>query len=191
MFEYELVTPPANSDAVCTLAQAKQACSVLDDDWDDFIQLAINSAVAVLDGPHGMLGMAIADQEWTVRCGPAGVTRVLELPFGPVTEVTAIATHDGTTLTTQDLAEYRILYSKFRTTIEPVSGVWPSMADRADALQITFNAGAAEPAANITMAVCGLVAHWFENRGAVAVGTITSRMEFSLESQLANERRFW
>src|SRR5436190_13362613 len=140
LFEYELLTAPAAEPV--SHAEGKAACRVLHDDENTYLELLIAAAISLLDGPTGYLGQAIVDQEWKVRCGPSGVCGALALPFGPVSEVLAIAAHDGTTLNSQDLSDFRILYGKFNTTIEPVSGSWPSMADRADALQITFTAGA-------------------------------------------------
>lgn len=196
-FEYELVTAPASEPI--TLAEAKSACRVLSTDEDSFIALLVSAAVALLDGPLGYLGQAIVDQKWTVRCGPAGVCGALALPFGPVSAVTGLKTHDGTTLNTANLADYRILYGKFTTTIEPISGTWPALADRADALQVTFQAGAADAgpvvksvSASVKLALLGLVAHWFNNREAVVVGAGITATEVPLgvEAMLINERRF-
>lgn len=184
LFEYQLDTAPA-ADPI-TLAEAKAACRVTHDDEDSYLALLIDGAVALLDGPTGYLGQAIVEQTWTVRCGPSGVERVLSLPFGPVSDVTAIKTHDGTALTTHDLADFRILFGKFDTTIEPISGQWPAMADRADALQITFKAGASSVAAvpaTIKQAVLMQVAHWYDNRDSADLAP-------GLPGVLVNERRF-
>lgn len=195
LFDYELVTPPADNDAVCTVAEAKVACAIDSSEHDTFVQDLIDAALALLDGPLGYLGQAIDDQEWTVRCAPKYVGKTLELPFGPVSEVTSIKTHDGTTLNTATLADFRISYSKFRTLITPNSGAWPTMADREDALQVTFNAGAvaggpvtAVPP-TIKQAVRMLVAYWYDQRETVLIGDVSSEVEFGLRALLVNERR--
>lgn len=196
VFDYELVTPPGSTDAIATTAEAKVACGVTHGEHDSFIADLIAAAVALLDGPLGYLGQAIDDQVWTVRCSPDEVDGTLKLPFGPVSEVTAIKTHDGTTLNTATLDDFRISYSKFGTVITPNSGSWPTMADREDALQVTFNAGAASGGPvtavppTIKRAVLMLVAHWYRHRETVLVGSISKEVEFGLQALLANERNF-
>lgn len=196
VFEYELVTAPADTDGIATTAEAKVACGVTHSEHDTFIADLIAAAVALLDGPMGYLGQAIDDQEWTVRCAPGNVSGTLKLPFGPVSEVTAIKTHDGATLNTATLGDFRISYSKFGTVITPNSGSWPTMADREDALQITFNAGAAVGGPvkavppTVKRAVLMLVAHWYRQRETVVIGSISKEVEFGLQHLLANERNF-
>jgi len=190
-FEYTLVTPPAATPV--SLAEAKAACRVLHSDEDTYITLLIAAAVGMLDGPSGYLAQAIVAQSWTLTSGPTGISGKITLPFGPVSAVTAIKTHDGTALNTATLGDFRVLTSKFRTTIEPISGSWPTMADRDDALQITLTAGAANAdavGAHIKQAILLLVAHWFRNRETVLVGSISKEIEMGLQALLVNERRF-
>lgn len=197
LFEYELVTSPAAGPI--GLDEAKAACRIEHDDEDGFIQDCIDAAVALLDGPFGMLGRAIVTQSWTLRCAAKGVAGRIELPLCPVTQVTAIKTHDGETLNTQTVAEWDVQLARFSTLLYPPNGAWPAMdATRVDALQVTVSAGG-DPAlaagaigcvpASIKQAVKLLVAHWHANRGLVTVGSITQEIEFGLLALLANERR--
>lgn len=87
-----MITPP--TDQVVTLAEAKLHLRVDGEDEDSLIQGLIDAAVAYLDGADGVLGRALAPQEWeVVFCGSApGV-----LPLVPVINSEVPVTADGET----------------------------------------------------------------------------------------------
>jgi len=72
--------------------------------------------------------------------------------------------------------------------IEPaVDKVWPATKDRYDAVQITFSCGSTcnvNVPYTIRQAIKLLVAHWYENREAVLIGTISKEIELGLQSLL-------
>lgn len=64
---------------------------------------------------------------------------------------------------------------------------WPDLSGEANAIRIRFTAGTGKPTdvpATIRLAVLQLVAHWFENRESVVIGTITSEVPVSAKALL-------
>jgi uncharacterized phiE125 gp8 family phage protein len=70
---------------------------------------------------------------------------------------------------------------------------WPATATRPDAVTVTWTCGFGATAdalpASIVHAVKLLVTHWHENRGPVAVGTISSDLAWSLDQLVAPHRK--
>jgi len=195
MIEYE-IEQAAAGDAAITLADAKAACRVLHDDEDVYLQLLIDAASSMVDGPFGYLGQAVTTQSWKIRF-PGSTVRgqgILSLPFGPVASITTIKTFDGTTLSADLKADFELQGGRFTPAIAPKAGTqWPDLADRWDALQIEFVAGdlvAAVPA-RIKQALLMIVAHWFMNREATLIGSISKEIEIGVLGLLQNDRRTW
>lgn len=166
MVEYELEQLVLPTEAV-TLAEAKAACRVLHDDEDDFIQHLVDSATALIDGPFGYLGRAIITQQWRASFPRGSVSGggALALPFGPVESIDTIKTFDGTTLSADLKADFELFGRQWAPVIKPKSGInWPSLADRPDALQVEFTAGAAAAAAPVKQAILMMVARWYRHR---------------------------
>lgn len=71
---------------------------------------------------------------------------------------------------------------------------WPALYAREDAVLVEYITGASSVAlipAPLVQAVSLLVAHWYDQRGAVVVGTITKEIEFGVEALCSPFRRAW
>jgi uncharacterized phiE125 gp8 family phage protein len=71
-------------------------------------------------------------------------------------------------------------------------GTWPAGLEDNDAVIVRWwggygTTGASVPAA-VRHAMLMLVGHWYENRGAVLVGSISKQLEFAVESLLSSQR---
>lgn len=189
-FLLEQVTAPTQA---VTLAEAKMAARVRHDDEDSLFTLLIGAAIDVIDGPFGYLGQAISAQRWKVSYGRGAIngTAALELPFGPVTSIVSIRTFDGTTLAADVKANFDFYADRFNARLRPKAGFsWPTLADREDALQISFDCGDAVVRRSTKQAILMLVAHWYANRETVLVGTVSKEIEMGAFALLQNERRF-
>lgn len=90
MIRHELVTGPA--DPVVPLSAVKVHLRVDGDEEDELIQSFTDAATQMLDGPSGVLGIALSPQTWRA------VFREGEevcLPLGPVISQTEPVTADG------------------------------------------------------------------------------------------------
>ena len=88
----KLISGPA--DPVVSLDEAKLHLRVDGDDENMLIQGFIDAAVAYLDGADGVLGRALAPQEWEVTfCG----SKAGDLPLVPVIDSQQPVTADGET----------------------------------------------------------------------------------------------
>ena len=186
----EQVDEPATEPV--SLAEAKMAARVLHDDEDDLFTHLIAAATGLVDGPFGYLGQAIITQSWRVSYpqGAVNGNAALALPFGPVASIVSIKTYDGTTLSDDIKADFDLFKDRFNARIKPKTGNnWPALADREDALQIEYIAGEDAAKASIKHALLMIIAHWYENRETVLVGSITKEIEYGALALLQNERR--
>jgi uncharacterized phiE125 gp8 family phage protein len=141
-----VVTAP---EPIVTLAEAKQFLRVIGDHDDAYITRLIKAATEVLDGPTGILGRALGEQQWeaTWDSFKGWHLRGLRLPIFPVISVDEIAYRSAA-----DVAEYDTVipaadYSVFGigdavvgSHITSVPG-WPSIVEFPDAVRVRFTVG--------------------------------------------------
>ncbi len=94
---------------------------------------------------------------------------------------------------TLDAAAYQVDTVSEPGRILPAYGLtWPSARIQANAVTITYTSGYGATAAvvpkAIRQAILMLVAHWFENREPVVVGTITSEIPMTVKALLGPYR---
>jgi uncharacterized phiE125 gp8 family phage protein len=127
-------------------------------------------------------------QTWDLflDCFPAEI----EIPFPPLQSVTHIKyiDTDGNEQTLS-ASNYTVDSSSFIGRIVPAYGEsWPSIRYVPNAVNVRFVAGYGDAASDvpetIKLAMKMLIAHWYENRETVKVGTITKAIEFSYEALL-------
>lgn len=173
-----LETAPAT--ALITLDEAKQQVRRDDDDDNAILTRLIAVVMSRLDGVDGILGRALITQTWSESFDafPAGATLCLSLaPVIDVTSVTYFDTDDQEQ--TFPGANYSAFNRSRRGYVKlGYNSAWPSSYERDDAVTVTYQAGygaaASDVPAAIKHAAMMMLAHYYENREAVLVGTISS-----------------
>jgi len=119
---------------------------------------------------------------------PLGRDR-LYLPSPPLASVTSVSYYDtaGDAQTLEETTDFTVMApSDEQGWIVPiVNTYWPTTQDRDDALTVRFTAGYADRDAvpeRAKHAIRLLFGHWWENREAVAIGTISSEIELSVRT---------
>lgn len=116
----------------------------------------------------------------------------LVLPKPPLQSVSSVQYVDGDGAT-QTWASSNYIVDTYSDPgrITPAYGkFWPSPRDQVNAVTIQFVAGytsAANVPATIRQALLMLVAHWYENREAALVGTISKEIEFAVTDLVRGE----
>lgn len=180
------------------LQTAKVHLRILDDDSfdveiDDLV-LSVTAQLDVDDAGQGGLAFPLGLQVWGMFQAkfPAGQ---IDLPFSGIEKITSVKYWD-TAGQQQTLAadQYILAGSGGARCLVPLSGVyWPSVADRPDAVEITFEAGHAtmELVPNdIKRAAKLLIGHYFENHSEVVVGTVSVKIQAGVDSLLQRYRRY-
>jgi uncharacterized phiE125 gp8 family phage protein len=166
-----VLTLSQESDPLVSVADIKPHCRIDHSDDDAYLTSLIAAAQAVIDGPYGMVGKAIATQQWTLTQSLlTGKTR-LPIPVLPFRDVVSLKYYDANNVQqTIDLsADFVVFGNEDFGYIEPLVS-WPAMYDRPDAIELVFHAGFGDVAdcpQNLIHAVKMLVAHWYENRETV------------------------
>lgn len=137
------------------------------------------------------IGRTLINRTYTLRrdCFPAGC--FLELKFPPLASVTEVRYYDAdNTLQTLAAEKYQTIADHFLSSgLELLpDNEWPTTTIRSDAVQVEFVAGYGSSSSSVPAAakhaIKMLVGHWYENREAVVVGTITKEIEIGVEGLL-------
>lgn len=172
------VTPPTVEPV--TLSEAKAHCRVDATEDDAYLATLIRAA---REWVEAYLDRTLVRTQWEVRMDDVFVGAV-ELPRPPMASGSVSVTVGGTALTEN---QYSVDYDTAPGLVEPV-GTVPS----AEGITIRWWAGYGEsgfevPAA-IRHAMLMLVCHWYDNRSAVVVGSISKPLEYAVESLLASQK---
>ncbi len=183
-----LITPPAAE--LITLDEARRQVRRDDEDDDAVITSLIAAVMSRLDGVDGILGRALITQEWSVAFDGFPVGAALCLPLAKVISIGSIVYRDrdnveqtfaGANYTAHNTA--KTAYVKLDT-----NSAWPATYTRDDAVTVTgqfgYGATADKVPAAIRHAGLMLLAHYYENREAVLVGTISSELPQGVMSLL-------
>lgn len=188
--------PPAV--ALITLSQARSQVrwdGNADTEVDDNLNLLIEVAMSHLDGAEGILGRALISQTWIDSSSGFPVGAALPVALAPLISVSAITYYDSdNVLQTLDAASYGVFDRYDGGYVKLHSGQsWPSTYTRDDAVSVVYVAGygsaPADVPATIRLAALELIAHWFENREAVLVGTISSEIPLGIARLLSSHIR--
>ena len=187
-------TPPAAS--ALAVADVKAHCRIDDSTEDALITGYIKSAERYLEKQTSRQLMP-ATFKLSLDCFPRGIyddpaTSAIEghdiiCPVAPLSSIVSIKYLDLLGVeTTLSSAVYVALSAETPGRIVlAYNNEWPTALTRAGAVTVEFIAGYASAAAvpeDIKQALLMLVGHWFENREAVIVGTISSQIAFAVES---------
>lgn len=163
------------------------------EDQDLVIEQLLDAAVAHLDGDQGILGRALVTQTWRQDFRDWG-GGCLRLPLFPVASITSVVYVDADDADQTVLAaDYQLLaddagyYVQFDEDYD-----FPNLTDEFGArVKVTYVAGqavASVPAA-IKQAIKLLVAHWYENREGVIIGTTSASVPMAVDMLVAPYRR--
>lgn len=168
-----------------TLVEAKAQCRGEVDDDDGLIAGFIITARQHLETETRRAFMTQAwdltlDYDWPRERVLSSLRPRIVLPRPPVQSVTSISYID-TAGATQTLAANQYKLAKANTGewfIEPAYGaIWPSVRSEMAAVTVRFVAGygsnPGDPPEPLRQAMLLLIGHYFENREAVAAGTLT------------------
>ena len=176
-----------------SVTEAKAHCRVDVTDDDTLIGGLIAAAVAHIDA-RGVLGRAMVTQDWAQwECQAPGNVRLHMGPFQSLVSVEYYDT-DGA-LQTATLTDFETRLSGDFVVCQPKSGfTWPAAQTRDDAIKITYRAGFGDAGSDVPQslrqAVLMLVAHWYENREAVAE-TKFEEVPLAVAALIGAERVGW
>lgn len=135
--------------------------------------------------------------EWWdgVREGPVtgDVTSSIELPYGPLVSITHLKTYDESdSPTTFSSSSYYTDTASIPGKLALRSGyAWPSFTRAKNGIEIEYVAGygaANDVPAAIRNTIQSIALDWYENRGSVVVGTISSRISGPVDHVLEKYR---
>lgn len=187
--EWRLIRTAAPT-AFISVADIRQSSRIDGTHDDGYIQLLIDAAISLLDGPHGMVGKAIAMQSWQCVRARAVGDEAIRLPIMPITSLVAIHYDDAEHLEqTAELSDYLLQFRGDAAVVAPVTS-WPEMSTRPSALRITVSAGHDPVPATISQAAKMLVGHWYENREA-ASDVVMTPLPLGVSTLINAERVGW
>jgi len=156
-----------------TTTEAKQHLAVDHSDDDELISAYVQAATDMVDAEWGELGRALITQRWRHTMPSLGGSRIVLL-VPPVQQVTHFEYYDADNILQSFPADgYRLTVNSEDAYIDLADGYsWPDTYDRPDAVQIQYDTGygdtAADVPAGIIQAVKLLVSHWYEMRSAAS-----------------------
>lgn len=189
------VTPPAV--APVALIDTKLNLRVDHADEDTNIESLIAAATDYLEAPNGAIGKAFITQSWALSVPCPDRDFRIHLPVTPVQSITSISYYDADDVSqTLTVGDFYLHGDEDWAYIEPKPGVtWPGVYDRLDAITVEFVAGFGDTAAavpqTIRQCVLLMVAHWYENREPVVVGSISSALPMAVDSLISMNRKGW
>jgi len=181
----------APAEEPVTLGEVKLHCRVDHDDEDSLLELLIGAAVDYLDGPSGILGRAIIEQEWLLEIDE--LPSRLALPIEPVQSVVVKYVDNLDVENTVSDSNIIIINSQSaKTVLELVDGYSISnLSASRYPVRITITAGfgaADDTPSSLKAAILMMVGHWYENREAVVVGMSAVDLPMAVNALLAKCR---
>ncbi len=154
-----------------TLAEAKAHCRIDGADEDTLITSLILAARTHIERA---LGIALITQEWSLYLDAWPQNRTVEIPLGPLQKIERVQIFDASgtpALVLSDL--YMADTGGMRGRLIGKDGfAWPVPGRVANGIEIAFTAGFGSGATDVPQplrqAVLMLVAHWYEEREALA-----------------------
>tara|TARA_Y100000310_G_C20602210_1_gene773649 strand:- start:111 stop:680 length:570 start_codon:yes stop_codon:yes gene_type:complete len=183
-----LTLSTAPTEPVVSVGEVRQHSRISTQSDDNWIQSRISAATnwAQLYTNRQFVS---GTYTWNVDTFPS----VFEVPFPPLSSVTSIKYYD-TTETQQTLAasQYTVITDREPGEIHEAFNVtWPSTQDIPNAVEVIYVAGygaAASVPDEFKEVVCLIVGHWYENREAGLIGTVSKQLELTVDDILGMER---
>lgn len=151
------------AEPLVTVDQAKAHCGIESSEWDAMLTGFITAATA---HAQNMLGKALGSQSWSLTLD--AFVDEIELPLGPVIDVSAITYQDSDRVArTLDIGTYilDLVSSPQRLVIDP-DEAWPTTASVPNAVTIAFTTGYEAAPAPVVQAILLAVGSWWRDREA-------------------------
>jgi uncharacterized phiE125 gp8 family phage protein len=192
-------TASGTNERPVSVSEAKEHLRIVDfTDDDTYIGVLIDAAVQWCED---YCDRTFADKAYTVAFDDFPALRV-ELPRPPIrlnataTSATVTVTYVDTGGATQTITWSQSGTQQFRVDRDHVPGLiyplyledWPSVRLDDKSVQITYLAGYGSVAAvppQAKHAIKLLIGHWYANREAVLVGSISKELEFAVQALLS------
>jgi len=139
-FAYKPIRVTAPAEKPVSVEEAMLYCRVDDPDQSPMIDRFVGAATEHLDGYSGTLGRCIVTQVWSLTFDR--FCKILRLPF-PASEIVSIKHVDASDVEqTVAASVYALRHDALGSYVELKSDQsWPAIADRREAVKITFKAG--------------------------------------------------
>lgn len=161
-----MLTRTEKPEPIISLDEMKQDLRVRHDRDDGVIKRLIERAEGYLDGHDGILGRAMAEQEW-VQYFPSFKNRLL-FNLTPVMSIEKIEYYDSEDVKQTLTGQYELYHSTAGSSYaeQTVNAVFPAISSRKFPVLVTFKAGYGPPddvPPAIRGAISMLVAHYYAN----------------------------
>lgn len=142
-------------------------------------------------------GRTLINTVWVYSLDGFPIGRQIEIPRSPLVSVSSVRYYDSSgTLTLLSSDDYTVVGVGERFVPGAVElnadKSWPTTQDRSGSVLITYTAGFGTSRDNVPAAakhlIRLLVAHWYENREGIVVGTITKEIEYGVKSLMQTLR---
>jgi uncharacterized phiE125 gp8 family phage protein len=163
---------------------AKAWLRVLNDDEDPLITGLVIAAVATIEAQTGkFLTVKAFSQE--LAGFPCCAPYAIRLSRGPVTTIDAIEYDPSDGTAAIEVEDYRLIEGLNGALLPGYGETWPATLEGPAAVRISGTAGYADgEAPELDQAALMLVAHWYCNREAAAVGPTAAAIELPLAVQM-------
>lgn len=167
----ELLSGPSSEPV--SLDEAKVYLRIDHSDEDALIASLITTSRLQVEAG---LGLALIEQQWMVQADCWPLSGVVDLPLRPLQSVDEIRVLDGDGVPTiLDSLTYAVDTNGDRPRVASRTGYWPLPGARLAGIEIDITAGfgtdAADVPEDLRQALLALLAHWYEHRGLVELGS--------------------
>ena len=183
------VTTPATTDPV-TLPEIKAHCRVTWDNEDAYLASGVKAAT---DFYQQQTNRQLVNATYLLTLREWGENDHVVLPVAPLSSLASVQYYDGNgTNQTWASSNYYVDTAEEPGRIYLATGAtFPGVADRRDAIRISYVAGYGTPAnvpALDKAAVKLMAANWFENREPNVIGTIVTELPLAVRSIIQSRR---
>ncbi len=175
-----------------TLAEAKAHLRIDASDEDMLISSLITAARIHIET---VCSRVLITQSWKIYFDNWPSKSCVEIPITPLQGISAVTLYDASDNTsTLDAANwFADTVSTPGRLVRRQGAVWADPARSANGVEITITAGYGDSAAdvpqNLRQAILLLVAHWFETREPVVMGSSAISVPLTVEALIAPMRR--
>lgn len=186
-YGYLSLVTPAAADPV-SVDEARDHCRLTTDDEDEQLAAWIKAATE-LGQKRTNKQFITATWKLTLDAFPAWEICLRRSPVQSVTSIVYV--DDAGSSQTLSASLYRLVSTVDPPIIEPAyNQSWPATRQQAGAVEVTFVAGfgaASAVPARVKQAILLMVGHWYQNREAIIVGTISSETPFAADMLFESE----